>query len=238
MRPREAVFDAVRKKITSKTWLVVHTETEHEKCWFSASCVRAKVSRGYIIKEIKPRLCRLTYTSRVDVGGKVSSGAMNATLKKDLLFVFKTQTFFQNLKKLEDWGEADGSAVGLQLIALEKGSKAAHVRATFRENAGLKEVGGKLAFFEGMVQAVIENKLRPAKVVKTRLADLSLQDGRKIGQSLAASIASNLTADAAVDEWVVKYPGLRELEAEYVPGGGGGEGRGGRKQTQTRSLFT
>ncbi|GMI34265.1 hypothetical protein TeGR_g4017 [Tetraparma gracilis] len=51
MRPREAVFDAVRKKITSKTWLVVHTETEHEKCWFSASCTH-KGPREEMAKEM------------------------------------------------------------------------------------------------------------------------------------------------------------------------------------------
>jgi TRAP-type mannitol/chloroaromatic compound transport system permease small subunit len=37
-----------------------------------------------------------------------------------------------------------------------------------------------------------------------------------MGSGLAISLASNLTAEAAVDEWIGKYPALKELDREEV----------------------
>ena len=37
-----------------------------------------------------------------------------------------------------------------------------------------------------------------------------------IGAALASCIAANLTAQAAVDEWIIRFPALRELDLEFV----------------------
>jgi hypothetical protein len=41
-------------------------------------------------------------------------------------------------------------------------------------------------------------------------------DGRRVGGSLASSVACNLTAQAAVDEWVMRYPAMRSFDYQHV----------------------
>jgi len=67
-----------------------------------------------------------------------------------------------------------------------------------------------------MMTRVVENKLRVAVVVETRLCDVSKQEGRTMAGGLAIAMASNLTAEAGVDEWVLKYPALTEIDKEEV----------------------
>ena len=61
---------------------------------------------------------------------------------------------------------------------------------------------------------VVENKLRTAGFVDSPLCDLSKKEGTSIGAGLAISMASNLTAEAGVDEFILKYRSLRELDKE------------------------
>jgi hypothetical protein len=56
--------------------------------------------------------------------------------------------------------------------------------------------------------------------VDSKLADLTVADGVLIGSGLAASLVSNTTSDAAVAEWISKYPALEnfdELHAWFRP---------------------
>jgi len=63
-----------------------------------------------------------------------------------------------------------------------------------------------------MITRVVENKLRPASDVKTRLCNVSVKEGRMIGGGLALALASHETAEAGVDEWILKYRCLIELD--------------------------
>ena len=58
---------------------------------------------------------------------------------------------------------------------------------------------------------MVQNTLRPAGAVKS---SLSLKEGETIGRGLAMALAANLTAEAAIDEWVLKYKALTELDRE------------------------
>ena len=48
------------------------------------------------------------------------------------------------------------------------------------------------------------------------LASLSRDDGRKMGRSFAVALVSNVSAEAAVDEWVHNFPALGELEVRTM----------------------
>jgi hypothetical protein len=81
---------------------------------------------------------------------------------------------------------------------------------------GLKELGEKWEWFEVLLTKVVANKLRPAGDSKAKLCNMSEKQAKVIGGALASCIAANLTASAAVDEWILRYPAMRELEREYV----------------------
>ena len=71
-------------------------------------------------------------------------------------------------------------------------------------------------FLVPMMAHVVLNKLRPASDVQKALAELTEEDGRRIGRSLAVSLATNQSAEAGVDEWIVKYPALREFDDDQA----------------------
>ena len=63
-----------------------------------------------------------------------------------------------------------------------------------------------------MMARVVRNTLKPAGNVKSKLCSVSLKEGETIGRGLAMALASNLTAEAAVDEWILKHNSLGELD--------------------------
>ena len=81
---------------------------------------------------------------------------------------------------------------------------------------GLKEMGEKYEWFEVLLAKVVANKLWPAGDSKAKLYNTSLKQANIIGGALASCIAANLTAPAAVDEWMLRYPAMGELDREYV----------------------
>ena len=88
----------------------------------------------------------------------------------------------------------------------------ARVRSIFERHQGLRELAQEWEWMEAMLARIVLNRLRPGSDVKTKLHNLSRKEAGIIGASLASSIATNLTAHSAVDEWIVKYPAMRELD--------------------------
>jgi hypothetical protein len=67
-----------------------------------------------------------------------------------------------------------------------------------------------------MMVRIVQNKLRPARDCNGKLCNLGLKEANTIGAGLASSIAANLTAHNAVDEWILRYPAMKELEDSYA----------------------
>ena len=67
-----------------------------------------------------------------------------------------------------------------------------------------------------MLARVAANKLWPASDSKGKLCNVTVKEANLFGGALASAILANLTAQAAVDEWILRYPAMGELEREYV----------------------
>jgi hypothetical protein len=124
---------------------------------------------------------------------------------------------------LEEWDEKDGEATAEVLVAKSKAEKhhkkgetrvEARVRGLMETHKGLRELKEKYEWFEVVLAKVVANKLRPAGDSKAKLCNMSEKEARVIGGALASCIAANLTAPAAVDEWMLRYPAMGELERE------------------------
>jgi hypothetical protein len=63
-----------------------------------------------------------------------------------------------------------------------------------------------------MLKEVLRNRLRVPKGSMKALEEFTEEDARKAGRGFANALVANATAEAAVDEWVMTYPALRELE--------------------------
>ena len=109
--------------------------------------------------------------------------------------------------------------VGKQLIMSmkEKGkgtTKEEAVKEFIGGNEALSQLVAKHIFIEALICAVVDNKLHKARTVQGSAASLGEEDGKKIGESLAMTMASTLTAKHAVDEWLLQFPGLLEVMRE------------------------
>jgi hypothetical protein len=177
------------------------------------------------ITRLSTTRAEIEYVIHPNWGGTVPSWITELYIESNLRRVTETQEYFQALRGLEQWNADDGKEVGEVMVAQTKAEKHrekgeakfdARMRPLFKKYNGLKEVGAKYEFFEAMMTRVVQNKLRPAGDVDKPLCSVSVKQGRTIGAGFAASLASNLTAAAAVDEWIGKYPALKELDREEV----------------------
>jgi len=146
-------------------------------------------------------------------------------MKSKLAQVTEIQVFYLGLRSSMEWDTKDGVAVGEVLVTKtdeekhhEKGGTKveARVREAFEKQRGLRELGEKHEWFEALLTKIVENKLRPAGDSKAKLCNMSEKEASVVGGALASCIAANLTAHAAVDEWILRYPAMRELDREYV----------------------
>ena len=63
---------------------------------------------------------------------------------------------------------------------------------------------------------VVKNKLEKVKAVSKKIINLSKLEADLIGSGLSLTLLSNTTSDGAVDEWVMRYPALQELDEDAV----------------------
>ena len=181
--------------------------------------VRGRFPSVNRIKRVNNKETTLEYVMHPDFGGAVPSFVLNYHTAKNLAAVTSTQEYFQAMRGLEEWDGNDGRAVGEAMCIKTKAEKnrekgesrvGARMRRLFERHAGLKQIAEKHEFFLPMMTRIVENKLRSAAVVNSQLCSLSKNEGRAIGRGLA--LATNLTAEAGVDEYILKYRSLRELD--------------------------
>jgi hypothetical protein len=229
---REGVSLAVWKKVKGDTLVMSVVPTEHKdrpvdgrkRSGEKLDVVRAKMFAIFTVKETRPGVCRIVYVNQTDAGGRLPVSVKNHTLLRNLALTYKVKEFFQVMRGLDVWGEEDGEVTADMLLvktAAEKNHKKgetkveARVRAMMERHKGLRELGERWEWFGPFLVKLVQNKLRPAGVqAGVRLCNMNTKQAKVIGGSLASSIATNLTARAAVDEWILRYPALRELEHE------------------------
>ena len=146
---------------------------------------------------------------------------MNTQIARNLRRATEIQEFFQARRGLEEWDADDARAVG-EVVCMktqaekrpEKGENklSARMRELFSKYEGLADIGRKYEFIVPMMSRVVRNSLMPAGYVKSKLCSVSLKEGEKIGRGLAMALATNLTAEAGVDEWILKHQCLGELD--------------------------
>ena len=184
--------------------------------------VRGKFLSVMRFKRKNDQETTVDYVIHPDFGGPGGFAYfMNLYTASNLSYVTAIQEYFQELRGLEEWDANDARAVGEVLCIKTRAEKhnekgeskvRARVRELFKKQKALKQIGRKYSFFQSMITRVIENKLRTAGDVKSKLCSVSAKEGREIGAGLALSLATNLTAEAGVDDWILKHCSLGELD--------------------------
>jgi hypothetical protein len=141
--------------------------------------------------------------------------------------VSQVQRYFQNLRKLDELDVEDGTAMGTMLmdsmdafvVGCSRSNRQAMgrlaVTAMMEKNRALRELHGRYKAFAPMLINILRNRLAPPCKVNKPLADITEADGRKIGKTMSSLIIGNLTAAAAVDEFILTFPSMRELDERH-----------------------
>ena len=212
-------------KRTETGYVFVSNPEENELRPVQSGVVRGKYPSAMKIKRLNDSETRIEYVIHPDAGGSLPAWLMNRYVKSNLRKVTEIQEFHQSCRGVDQYDADDGKAVGELMMVKTKQERHrtngetiydARLRAMLKKYKGLKEIGAKYGFFSSIMSRVLKNKLRPAGDVSTKLCNVSLKEGRTIGAGLALSLASNLTAEAAVDEWIGRYRALKELDREEV----------------------
>jgi len=208
-------------KAKGQGFVLVTSPRENALRPITDSAERGKHPSAMRIERKNDRETVIELVFQINFGGRLPTWLTNSYVGATAGAVTEIQEYFQELRGLEEWDADDARAVG-QVMCIktnaekhpEKGEskKGARVRELFMKQKALKEIGCKYEFFQSMITRVVENKLRTADDVKSKLCSVSLKEGRKIGAGLALAMASNLTAEAGVDEWIGRYRSLGELD--------------------------
>jgi hypothetical protein len=221
----EFLSTVVWKKNINGEISIVFSPAESERRKRLPGVVRARYPSAMKISRLNNQATKIEYIIHPDYGGDVPKWAMNFYTARDISYVSEIWEYFQSLRGLNRWDAEDGKAVGEVMMARTKEEKHrekgetrvdARMRELFKKYKGLKDISSKYEFFRPMMARVVQNKLSPAGDVDTKLCNVSAKQGGMIGAGLAMSLASSLTAEAAVDEWIGKYRSVKELDREEV----------------------
>ncbi|GMI35625.1 hypothetical protein TeGR_g12632 [Tetraparma gracilis] len=211
-----------------KDKLVVVTTAIEDEAQFPRKdgVIRAQFPSTLKITKINDNETRLEYVILPDAGGKVPIWLGRMIMGSAYLsFMTSIREFFQEQRGVAVWAEGDGEAVGEAMLIPEAGGKKpkkgenkeqARMRVLFKRHKGLREIQARWPWFEEMMSRVVRNTLKPPGAVDKRLCNLSAKDGRTIGSSLALCLATNTQSEAAVQEWIEKFPALQELDDGHV----------------------
>ncbi|GMI24568.1 hypothetical protein TeGR_g5832 [Tetraparma gracilis] len=223
-RDRDFVLCMVYTPISATEHFIAAIDVEHEEAPVQSGVVRASLLRSLRILQIAPGVCRLTITSQMDVRGSVPR-KVNNTFVAPMLSVaaLSTVRLFMHVKDPAAMEAADAKVLG-QLLVLDMNevrgkSDAQQLEGklgTFVDRtAALRSVQDEFPWFETLLLEALRNRLRLQKGSSKALADFKEEDARKAGRAFANALVANVTPVAAVDEWVMTYPALGELELRF-----------------------
>ncbi|GMI26372.1 hypothetical protein TeGR_g14547, partial [Tetraparma gracilis] len=197
---------------------------EHDQAPHQDGVVRIVARRLLRFSPVSPTVTRFTATSTFDLRGSipvfVSKSFTTPAAARAPLAALR---YFNQVKRAEAFEAADAKELG-QLLVLDtddvRGKRdpdplEAKLRTFVNRSAVLRGARSTCPWIEVMLKEVLRNRLRVPKGSVKALEEFTEEDARKAGRGFANALVANATAEAAVDEWVMTYPALRELEQRY-----------------------
>ena len=100
---------------------------------------------------------------------------------------------------------------------LQRGFSDQGVERFCQQNAALKAFAAEHGdCFSILLMEVCWNQIRKIEEVGLALKDLRSDDSKKIGRSFAAIMQNCVTKEGAVEEFIKKYPAMKEMEERHV----------------------
>jgi hypothetical protein len=230
---REAVVVNIYQKISDDAFLISVTSCEHADCPVSEDFVRIRVVRSFRCSRITPTLTKLEVVNNVHLGGFIPGAIIKVTaVPLSIATPLKMVRFFAAIRTADAVEEADAKELGqifyedLSPFVKKRKELRSEIAKVFVRTTILRTAQAKYECIDEMVYRIMRNKLVKSKTrfkansfsgitVNSSLQTLSRSDAGRIGRSLSNLLLYSMTAEGAVDEWILAFPALGELDTEY-----------------------
>ena len=153
-----------------------------------------------MLRRVGPMETKVEFMTELNFGLPIGNTNIKEQFERQIRGYKAMTTYFLNLlsgEAMHEINEKDGIMLG-DLI-YEGGRE--DVKETISNCAILNSLQAEFPWFAAMMEEVLRNKLRQGySQVKTKAECLSCTEAKKIGRSLAISLAVNITAAGGVDE--------------------------------------
>ncbi|GMI20900.1 hypothetical protein TeGR_g4684 [Tetraparma gracilis] len=220
---RDGIFRCIIQKLEDDCIMSAQS-IEHDQAPHQDGVVRIVARRLVRFSPVSPTVTRFTVTSTFDLGGSIPSFISRSfTTPAAARAPLGVLRYFNQVKPAEAFEAADAKELG-QLLVLDtddvRGKRDWHpleakLRTFVDRSAALRGARSTCPWIEVMLKEVLRNRLRVPKGSMKALEEFTEEDARKAGRGFANALVANVSAEAAVDEWLKTYPALGELEQRY-----------------------
>jgi hypothetical protein len=154
------------------------------------------------------------YISQLDLGGKVPEWVMNKMLIQNLSLTHRVQSYFQELRTLEEYDAADGKALGIRLMfpgGPKNKKRWEMVDALVDSHAGLRKMAKTYPWLKVFLEEIIKGRLAFATSLSAKLDCLSVLEASQIARSLAPALKARKTPEAGLYQWTHQNRSMLEL---------------------------
>ena len=155
----------------------------------------------------------------IDIGGIrkiVSKRTIALYMKQELEELSLVSRFFLLRKDFGGIDQDDARDLGLEFFQDKKALNAQErVERMIRSSKTIDSVVLIYPWFYSMMIHVIKNSLTTISPVSMGARALNDVDAIKIGKALSLSLATTITPEGGVDEWIMQYPALQDLDVEF-----------------------
>ncbi|GMI19434.1 hypothetical protein TeGR_g7143 [Tetraparma gracilis] len=221
---RDGVFALVVQPLENGECIMSVESIEHDRAPRREGVVRLHARRLMRFKPLSPTTTRFTITTVFDLGGSIPRFISDSfTTPVAARAPLDALRYFNQVKAAKSFEAADAKELG-QLLVLDtdnvRGKRdpdplEAKLRTFVDRSAVLRGARSTCPWIEVLLKEVLRNRLRVPKGSMKALEEFTEEDARKAGRGFANALVANATAEAAVDEWVMTYPALSELEQRY-----------------------
>jgi hypothetical protein len=225
---RELLARCVWEKLPDGSFHFGCISAPHPDYPVTPNFVRMSVARSVKFVAISPTLTKAVFTSEINLGGSIPR-AINDSITVPALAgtPLNMMNYFACVRDPDAYTRDDATELGkltfLSLYPLQGRREELRVAVTkmIARNDAFRAFQAKYEFLDECLYHIVRNKMKIGAaqaeyVVNAPLAALTPIAAGHIARSFPKLLMSNVNGEAAVDEFVLSYPALGEMDDEFT----------------------
>ncbi|GMH95781.1 hypothetical protein TL16_g13231 [Triparma laevis f. inornata] len=183
----------------------------------NAGAIEASETVAILLRRLDGGMTKLEFACEIELGFGVSQGAAKHFVERRLGEIIGVSIYFQRLVRLKEYREADGVALGNDLLWTAPSAKkrVERLKEVLTRSRAMREPAETLPWFETMMVIAVRGNLNLNKAVRTKMVCVSEKEAIRIGKNLRLALKSRKVIGAGVDQWRLQNPAVGELMDEH-----------------------